>query len=337
MYIKINKPTEAQNGNCGSCTSLVSYLEKENEIEGLKLEEHKLFFDQNSDMIPSYNVINRIDNNTSKLSKNESRFYMLSINPSQAECKHIAKQITGRNVADLSEMTSGERKSFDKSLQDYSRKVMDEYASGFNKGLTGNDILYFGKVEHERKYNRLSDEVKSGNKKAGELKEGFQAHIHIVVSRKDMSDKIRLSPFSNHKDSKNTLNGKQVQIGFNRKEFIGKTERIFDNLFKYQRPIRQSFEYRHEIKNMAASIAKSYANQLSGGVYFKAVSAKNMVENMNNMKKDPLKVLTSVLYKDANFRNIAKVAQMAARPEKIVLEVVKKLPAMIARAATLKI
>lgn len=332
MYIRIHNAADYKNGNYNSCGSLVSYLEKENEIEGLSLEDRKLFFDHTTDMVPSSEVVNRIDNNVAKLSKNESRYYMISINPSQSEMQHIAKKVTGRNVTDPSQMTPREIKSFDKSMQDYSRVVMSEYADGFNKNLSGNDIVYFGKVEHERKYNRLSDEVKSGEKKDGDLKEGFQSHVHIVVSRKDQTNKIRLSPFANHKNSKNTLNGKQVQIGFNRKEFVQRSEKKFDEHFNYNRHIKQSFKYRHSTKNMAASVARSYANQLTGGVYFKVLSVQNMAK-----QKDPLKALTGVLHKNVEYRTVVKVAKMAVRPEKIILEVVKKLPASIARAATLKL
>ena len=135
---------------------------------------------------------------------------MISINPSPREQRHIAQKITRRNVTDLSQMTSDEKARFNQELQNYSRQVMDEYAKGFNKGLSGDDILYFGKVEHERKYNRFSHEVKNGERKAGEIKEGFQSHVHIIVSRKDMTNKIRLSPFANHRNARNTLNGKQV-------------------------------------------------------------------------------------------------------------------------------
>lgn len=335
MYIRIHKATEYQNGNSDSCASLVSYLEKENEMEGVELQDRRLFFDQNSDQVPSCDAINRIDRNVAKLSKNEARYFMISINPSKSELQHIAQKVSGRNVTDLSQMTSGEKRKFEKSLQDYSRKVMGEYASGFNKNLSGDDILYFGKVEHERKYSRHDDVVKNGEKKAGELKDGFQSHIHIVVSRKDMTNTIRLSPFANHKDSKNTLNGKQVQIGFNRKEFVERSEKKFDEYFKYDRHIKQSFTYRHTMKNMGSSIAKNYANQLSGGIYFNVLSIKNMTENIQN--GDPLKVLTSVLSKNDEFRNVVKMAQVAVRPEKLILDVVKKLPAAVTRAATLKL
>ena len=334
MYIRIHHSKEYTHGNSDSCAALATYLEKENEIEGTELSDRRLFFDQRSDQVSAHTVINKIDHNVAKLSKKEARYYMISINPSQDEQRHIVRLITGRNVSSLSDMTQDEQKKFEKSLQDYSRKVMDEYAAGFNKGLTGDDIMYFGKIEHERKYSRLSDEVQSRERFAGELKEGLQSHVHIIVSRKDMSNTIRLSPFANHKNSKNILNGKQVQVGFNRKEFVQRGEMVFDSTFGYQRNIKQSFTYRHSMKRDMATLANSYINQVTGGVYMNMLSAIRMSETM---KEDPLKALSGLMYKNEVYRNAMKMAQMAAKPQKIILEVAKKLPSAIGKAATLKI
>lgn len=48
---------------------------------------------------------------------------------------------------------------------------------------------------------------------------------------------------ANNRKGLNTLNGQQVEIGFNRKEFRQKAEALFDISFDYQRPYRKSFEY----------------------------------------------------------------------------------------------
>ncbi len=334
MYIRIHQSKDYQTGNTGSCSGLISYLEKENEVDGLELEDRRLFFDQNQEQVSSFDAITRIDKNVAKLSKNEARFYMISINPSQKEQEFLARKITGRQVSSPEEMTKKELEKFDASLRNYTRQVMDVYADNFNRGLSGDDLLYYGKVEHERKYNRFDEVVKNRERKAGDLKEGFQCHVHVVVSRKDATNKIRLSPFANHKNSKNVLNGEKVQIGFNRKEFVQRSEKKFDEYFGYNRQLSHSFKYRYELKNGAAAIARSYANQLTGGAYFKVYNASR---NMKNMKEDPLKSLTSLFYKNSTFRNTAKTIQMAARPEKLLIEVAKKLPNAISKSAGLKL
>lgn len=333
MFIRIHHPKKTQSGNSGSCNSLINYLEKENEQDDMGLENQEYFFTHDSDMVSSNEVINRIDKNVAKLSKKEARFYMISINPSAKEQQFLAQKVTGRKINSPEELTNIERKQFDQELKEYSKNVMDSYAQNFNKGLDGKDIVYFGKVEHERKYSRHDDIVKSGDKKAGELKNGFQAHVHIVVSRKDATNKIRLSPFANHKNSKNVLNGAKVQIGFDRKKFVEEGERKFDSQFNYQRHIKDSFQYRHTMKNGMASIGRSFANQLSGGMYMKVYGAKM---NYENMKEDPLKVLSSMMHKNTAFRNASKIAQMGAQPQKIVVEAVKKIPQVITKSATIK-
>lgn len=333
MYIRIHQAKEYRHGNSDSCSALVSYLEKENEVDDMKFQDQEYFFSHDCEQVSSHEVINRIDKNVAKLSKKEARYYMVSINPSQKEQAFLAQKITGRKITSPEELSKMERMKFDQGLKDYSRNIMDSYAQNFNKGLEGKDIVYYGKVEHERKFNRHDDVVKNGEKKAGELKEGFQSHVHIIVSRKDATNKMRLSPFANHKNSKNILNGERVQIGFDRKKFVQEGEQKFDSQFGYRRQVRDSFHYRYSMKNGMASIARSFANQLSGGVYMKAYGAKM---NYQNLKEDPLRVLSSMMHKNTVFKNVSKIAQLGAQPQKIVVETVKKIPQVVSRSATIK-
>ena len=334
MFIRIHKPIQYHHGNTDSSASIITYLEKENEKEEIELKDKELFFSHENNQVSSHDVVRKLDKNTAKLTKKEAKFYMISINPSQHEQKHIAKKVSGRKVSSLEELTMKERKLFDQALKDYTREVMNGYANNFNKGLEGKDIMYFAKVEHERKYSRFDDIVLSGEKKAGQLKEGFQCHVHVVVSRKDITNKIRLSPFANHKNSKNVLNGEKVQIGFDRKKFVEEGEQKFDSHFQYDRSIFNSFHYRHSMKNGMAGVARSVANELTGGAYMRAFSAK---KNFENMKEDPLKLLSGLMQNNPEIRNISKMVQLAARPEKMIFEVAKKIPSAVARAATIKI
>ena len=61
-------------------------------------------------------------------------------------------------------------------------------------------LLYYAKVHHER------------NRETG--KEDM--HAHIIVSRKDMSNKLKLSPATNHRGTQKGA----VKGGFDREAFV---------------------------------------------------------------------------------------------------------------------
>jgi hypothetical protein len=70
-------------------------------------------------------------------------------------------------------------------------------------------------------------------------------HCHLIVSRKDQSNKKKLSPLTNHKNTqKGTVNG-----GFDRKNLFQQAEQGFDRLFNYDRQLSESFEYYNTMKN----------------------------------------------------------------------------------------
>jgi len=70
-------------------------------------------------------------------------------------------------------------------------------------------------------------------------------HCHLIVSRKDQSNKKKLSPLTNHK---NTKKG-SIKGGFDRTNLFRQAEQGFDKLFNYNRPITESFEYYNTMKN----------------------------------------------------------------------------------------
>ena len=77
-------------------------------------------------------------------------------------------------------------------------------------------------------------------------KEGSQSHIHIIVSRKDASNKFSLSPGSKYKASNVELNGKEVKRGFNRDRFFEKAEKTFDKTFGYHRNFAEAYQSRKD-------------------------------------------------------------------------------------------
>jgi hypothetical protein len=325
MYVKIH--SSKKDNNRGSCNALINYLEKENLEKDLL--NHEKFFDQKSSDVSFHSVQATIDNNKGKLGKEETKFYMISVNPSKDELRHIGRKVSGRDIKDISQLTAIELKRYEEALKDYTRRVMDEYAKNFNRGLTSENLVYFGKVEHTRYHGRDSAEVKEGLYKAGDRKEGLQTHVHIVVSRMDESKKIRLSPMANAKNSKNIINGKEVQIGFDRMKFVQSCEKSFDTNFDYKRSQQHKFSYFHTMKNQMRNTAKNVAMSLARDVpgvkeFNKASQVVNTAVNLANAK-DPLDALSAVFKQVPGAKECIKAINYVYNPSKIVLDVAKKV------------
>lgn len=331
MYIRLHSTKDY--GNTGTCKSLVEYLEKENISEELNYNES--FFNYSGE-ISSFDLMNRIDNNVAKLEKDAAKFFMVSINPSSDELKFLAEKSCGRKVTDITQLNRTEKLLFENELKLYTNKVMDIYAQNFNKGLKAENLVYGAKIEHQRKYNRFDKQVEEKIKKAGDLKEGWQSHIHVIVSRKDESNKIKISPFSNHKNSKNKLNGKEVQIGFNRKEFVTKCEKEFDDSFQYKRELYNSFQYRYTRKNLASKIGRSYARQFASIIpgAKEALKVNSIINSFNS--KDPLRIMSS-LPMDKDVQKLLSTVYKAAQPQRLIIDLAKKLPGIIDKASTIKL
>lgn len=120
------------------------------------------------------------------------------------------------------------------AMKQYIREVViPEYARNFNKGLSAEDIKFYGKIHFSRD--------RSNNEQ--------NMHCHLIVSRKDQSNKKKLSPLTNHK---NTQKG-TVKGGFDRKNLFQQAEQGFDKLFSYKRELTESFEYYNTMKNGSIS------------------------------------------------------------------------------------
>jgi len=324
MYVKIH--SSKKDNNRGSCRALIDYLEKEN-LEKDTLSQEK-FFDQNSSDVSFCSAQSFIDNNKGKLGKDETKFYMITVNPSKNELRHIVRIASGRDIKNISQLTVIELKRYEEALKDYTRKVMDDYAKNFNRGLIGESLVYFGKVEHNRYYGRDSAEVKEGLYKAGDKKEGPQTHVHVVVSRMDESKKIRLSPMANAKNSKNIINGKAVQIGFDRMKFVQSCEKSFDTNFDYKRLQQHKFSHYHTMKNQMRNTAKNVAMSIARDVpgvkeYNKASQVVNTAVKLVNAK-DPLEALSAVFKQTPGAKECIKAINYSYNPSKIVLDIAKR-------------
>lgn len=70
-------------------------------------------------------------------------------------------------------------------------------------------------------------------------------HCHLIISRKDQTNKKKLSPLTNHKSTKSGV----IKGDFDRVNPIQQAEQGFDKLFSYNRPLTESFKYYNIMKN----------------------------------------------------------------------------------------
>ena len=253
--------------NKGSCSNLAIYLEKENEEldklikksssmnEIFQLENRKQgFFTASEINISTIDVISSIDNNKRKLGANDAKYFAPTISFSENELSHIAFLATGkREITSVLELNSFELEQFNNLIREYGRKAMDNYALNFNrqdKGIkTGADLVYFGKIEHFRKFKGTDKEVVDGKEISGQYKKGLQSHIHIIVSRKDKTQQLKLSPTCNEKQTNRKIGNNEYQVGFDRVKWINSNEKIFDEHFNYKRKELEKFENQNILKN----------------------------------------------------------------------------------------
>lgn len=225
MFAKVHPADDVQNGNAASCRALAEYLDKETG-EGLR------FFSHAEQNVSLEKVVDRIDGNKKALGADDAKFFMLSLNPSESEQKFLI----GRDVNDPSELTAEERQAIIQKLEKFTRSAMDEYAANFgrDKIKSGSDLLYFARVETQRLYKPTDEAVKEGTAKTGELKPGLQFHVHIIVSRKSLDGKTKLSPQVKSTGNEWELEGRgTVKRGFSHENWKVRVQEAFNKDFNY--------------------------------------------------------------------------------------------------------
>lgn len=218
MNIDFPPPSKGTYNNADSSRRLCNYMEHEDMQrmeQGIYTEG---FFNLTDDNIYKSQVIKDIDTNIGQLMKTDAKFYAIHVSPSEQE---------------LRAMGSTEQEQAE-AMKRYIREVViPEYAKNFNRGLSAEDIKFYGKIHFSR--DRSDNEL--------------NMHCHLIVSRKDQSNKKKLSPLTNHK---NTTKG-TVKGGFDRKNLFQQAEQGFDRLFNYDRQLTESFEYYNTMKNGSIS------------------------------------------------------------------------------------
>ena len=177
MITKILKPSGSGKvvyDNKGSCARLVNYLAHEARPQGKEVA----YFNGSRDDITAAQVTAVIDGNCKGLRKEDAKFYSLVISPSADELEHIGND-AGK-------------------LKAYTRQVMEHYARNFKlkdgRELQRENLVWYATFHQGREYNGFDKAVREGGVKAGAAKPGLQTHIHVVVSRRDVSQKISLTP-----------------------------------------------------------------------------------------------------------------------------------------------
>ena len=224
MHIDFAPPSNGTYNNAGSCRQLANYLEHEDLERMGKGIYTEGFFNLTENDIYKSKVIKDIDSNIGQLLKTDAKFYAIHVSPSEKELRAMGN--TEQEQA--------------KAIKRYICEVfIPEYAKNFNKDLSALDIKFYGKIHFDRS---CSDNE-------------LNMHCHLIVSRKDQSNKKKLSPLTNHK---NTTNG-VIKGGFERVNLFQQIEQGFDKLFNYNRQPTELFNYRNTMKN--GSISKQLKQQ----------------------------------------------------------------------------
>lgn len=270
MYISIIKQ-HLDTTFSQSSADFVAYLEKENEGKQAELQEH--FFDQNNDRVLPEQVVKDIDGNTAKLKKVEPKFYSLTINPSQRELKAInndpelLRTYVREVMKDYAASFYRDQKVLVDAIKYYAKIEHERTFKGFDKEVRENQPYRAQIVKMQNDLRKIERGEQPGNIKSlqrelellksqvphrlegkmieqGMTKPGYQTHVHVIVSRKDVTNQYSLSPGSKYMQSETKLNGRAVKRGFNRNEFYDKAEKTFDTLFKYNRNFVETYQAR---------------------------------------------------------------------------------------------
>ncbi|MDW5288862.1 DUF5712 family protein [Formosa sp. PL04] len=289
--------------NTSSCIDLALYLEKENnELDRLQqrainsqkkiaIENRKqFFFTHSKDNISTNEVISSIDKNIKRLGKTDAKYFAPTINFSKQELNHILSKITTKkDVKNVWELNQKEYTLFNDKIKEYTKDIMTNYAKNFNredKGLkTGNDLVYFGKIEHFRKFKGTDKEVLNKTAKSGTFKPGVTTHVHLIVSRKDKTQKLKLTPTTKERSTTRTIGGNTYHVGFDRMNWINMNERSFDDFFKYKRPELEKFNNQYILKNGSPKEKVALLKEIE----FKEQSIKNTREYAQNNTRKPSK------------------------------------------------
>ena len=254
MIIGIINPKTDGNvvfANQGSVKVLTKYLEHEQN----DTQEEGIFFNQNREGITATEVKNGIDQNVKGLRHDQEKFYSLYIAPSEKELQHIGNddqaliRYTRKvmenyafnfNLKDGGKLKAEDIRWYATIHQDRQVKFLDlvqpealspKEKSQVQKIIEGKSensqskIARIKKMAELRNANRLDPQLFQ----VGENKPGLNKHVHVVVSARDVEQKVMLNP-------------RTRKSRFNIRNFQENSARDFQQMFHYQgKTIQEGF------------------------------------------------------------------------------------------------
>ena len=215
MNVKIQSQGIAGGHNSGSCGGYASYLEHENieKAEAGMADQQIPFFDPYGRPVERKALVQSLDMNTTQLHRDDAKFYSVILSFSEDEIKSMG----------------GSRDEILASVHNVVERTMDQYAKNFHcDGVKSHADLKYYYTMHE-------------------YRDGFTPglHVHVIVSRKDATNRFKLSPMTNHRGGSTGV----IKRGFDRDSFYRSCEKIFDNAMGFDRSPDQSYDYFNTMKH----------------------------------------------------------------------------------------
>ena len=215
MNVKIQSRGIAGGHNSGSCGGYAAYLEHENieKAEAGMQDQQIPFFNLNGASIAREVLVLSLDRNTTQLHQDDAKFYSVILSFSEDEIKSMG----------------GSRNEVLASVHNVVERTMDQYAKNFHCAAVNShaDLKYYYTIH--------------------EYRSGFEPglHVHIIVSRKDATNRFKLSPMTNHRGGSSGV----IKRGFDRDSFYRACEKIFDKTTGFDRSPEKSYDYFNTMKH----------------------------------------------------------------------------------------
>ncbi|TXH79220.1 MAG: hypothetical protein E6Q85_00510 [Thiothrix sp.] len=301
MFTKISKPHALPGGdNKGSSLNLANYLEKEDVGKSVSDQTlffshtvDKIGKDEAVASIDNNNKnLGRNDNKFFMLtiapSKDEIKHLILS--KTGKEVDDLSALSKDERAIVNKELKAYTRDVMDIYAKNFNRKGVD----------SGADLVYFAKVETCRAFKHYEKQVienkeiqarvaaleselkRSGNEKVrqqienlkatyhrqgndiiknGLKKSGHQMHVHVVVSRNNVTQTIKLSPLSKSKGGMQKLNGKEVMQGFNHEKFKRAVGERFNEKYNYNPKASEQYKQKSKQNSAVGPIASKFGDK----------------------------------------------------------------------------
>lgn len=221
--ITLFQTSPKSDGNSGSAGAAISYFSKEDKEDKNRNPNDIVFGFFNSEQTGIAPEVAKelIEHKlySKSLAKVDSKFFHVLIAFSQDELK-------GKSDKELIEFAQ----------KNFATMYLE---AGKRHEIDPLQLAWCAKLEKTRKYKGDDIEVLQKAKNSGQLKDGDQRHIHIVVARKTL-DNRKISPLSNH--FKEGQKKGSVTKGFDQDDFRLRLQFEFDDHFSHSRKKEERYE-----------------------------------------------------------------------------------------------